>query len=82
MAFWKFVKDKAAIDRLQDEAIHAAAMEEINSGRRRDGLWTKAIIESNGEESRTKIAYLRLLVTAIRDDVYLAKRAEEIWAAT
>ena len=80
MALWNFIKDKAAISRLRDEAIHAAAMEEINSGRRRDGLWTKAIIESNGNESTAKIVYLRLLVAAIRDDIYLAQRAEEIFS--
>lgn len=81
MKFWKFVKDKAVIDRLQDEAIHVAAMEEVRSGRRRDGLWTKAIIEANGDDARAKIAYLRLLVTAIRDDLYLAGRSDELFAA-
>ena len=78
MAIWNVIKDKAAIDRLKDEAIHAAAMKEITSGHRRDGLWTKAIIESNGDEHKAKIVYLRLLVIAIRDDMYLTRRAEDI----
>ena len=78
MAIWTSIKDKAALSRVEDEAIHAAAMNEINSGRRRDGLWTKAIIECGGNETAAKIAYLKLLVVAIKDDVYLARRAEEL----
>lgn len=38
MTIWKLAKDKAALTRLQDEAYHAAAVEEIVSGTRRDGL--------------------------------------------
>lgn len=78
MTLWKSIKDRAALDRLQDEAYHAAAVNEISSGQRRDGLWAKAIIESGGDEARVKVAYLRLLVVALRDEHYLATRAAEL----
>jgi hypothetical protein len=78
MAFWNPDKDKAALARLEDEAYHAAAVQEIESGKRRDGLWAMAAIESEGNEVKAKIAYLRLLVVAIRDDHYFkARMAEE-----
>ncbi|WP_256646496.1 hypothetical protein [Thermomonas paludicola] len=78
MTLWKSIKDRAALDRLQDEAYHAAAVDEISSGQRRDGLWAKAIIESGGDEVRAKVAYLRLLVVALRDEHYLATRVAEL----
>ena len=78
MVLWKNIKDRAVLDRAQDEAYHAAALEEVRSGHRRDGLWAKAIIESGGDEVRAKIAYLRLLVVALRDEDYLAVRVEEL----
>jgi hypothetical protein len=74
---WKFIKDKVILDRIHDEEVHAAAMNEIKSGRRRDGLWTKAIIEASGSEEHAKISYMRLLVVAIRDDAYIAQRQRD-----
>lgn len=77
MAIWKNIKDRAALDRAQDEAYHAAALKEISFGHRRDGLWAKAIIESGGDKVKAKIAYLRLLVVALRDEDYLSSRAAD-----
>ena len=77
MSIWNRGKDNAALARLQDEADHAAAVREIECGKRRDGLWAKAIIESGGDETTAKIAYLRLMVVSIRDERYLAARLAE-----
>ncbi len=81
MSFWKASKDKAALARVQDEAFHEQAYGEIQSGWRRDGLWAKAIIDTGGNEVNAKVTYLRLLVSAIRDEHYLACRQEEELAA-
>lgn len=77
MSIWKHAKDRAALARLQDEAFHEQAFREITSGTRRDGLWAKAVIESGGDEVRAKVAYLRLLVSAIRDESYIGSRLAE-----
>lgn len=81
MSFWKGSKDRAAIARMQDEALHEEAYLEIQSGQRRHGLWAKAILDSGGDETKAKIAYLRLLVSALRDERYLAQRMQEEVAA-
>ena len=65
MSFWKQAKDKAVLDRLLDEQIHALAAQEIQSGVRRDGLWAMATLQAEADESRAKIIYLKLLVTRL-----------------
>ena len=74
---WKSIKDAAVIERLKDEAAHAEAMHEMSTGKRRDGLWAKAIIQSNGDDKTAKILYLKFLVEAIKDDIYIAGRTHE-----
>ena len=77
---WKLLKDRIVIERKADEAFHAAALDELQSGKRRPGLMAKAMAESGGNEQHAKVAYFRLLVTAIKDDYYLARRATEAQA--
>ncbi len=52
------------------------AAQEVTSGRRRDGLWAKAIVEAGPDERLAKVAYLRLLVQRIKDEAYLQECAE------
>lgn len=75
--FWKNMKDAAVLDRLKDEALHELAMTEMTTGHRREGLWAKAIISSEGFEAKASAEYLRLLVIALRDEEYLAERADD-----
>lgn len=75
MSLWKTVQDTSVIGRARDEALHAAALQELRSGRRRDGLWAKALIEAKGESAHTEAVYLRLLVVALRDEMYISSRA-------
>ena len=77
MSFWKSAKDQSVLNRLEDEEVHAAALREIDAGIRRDGLWAKAAIESNGDEKKTKIAYMKLLVQMLRDEKYMESRVAE-----
>ncbi len=75
MQFIRNMKDAAVFGRLEDEALHEIAMNEMKSGYRREGLWAKAIISSEGIEAKAASEYLRLLVIALRDEKYLASRA-------
>ncbi|TXI88776.1 MAG: hypothetical protein E6Q34_11875 [Burkholderiaceae bacterium] len=74
---WKIFKDKIVLDRVKDAAFYDAAVEEIASGARRSGLWAKALVEANGEERIAKLNYLKLLVLALKDEVYIADRIRE-----
>ena len=77
MSFWQKAKDVSVAARLKDEEYHARAMYEIQQGRRRDGLWAKALSTSNGNEPAGKILYFKLLVQAIKDDDHIANRVSQ-----
>ena len=47
---------------LDEEAVYAAAMSEVNSDTRRPGVWAKALADSDGDENRSKALYIRLRV--------------------
>jgi hypothetical protein len=78
MSLFRSAKDKLVGSRMQEEALHAAALREYESGVRRDGLWAKAIIESSGNAARTESIYLRELVLALRDEIYVEARTQQI----
>ncbi|RYG99084.1 MAG: hypothetical protein EON58_05170, partial [Alphaproteobacteria bacterium] len=83
MSFWKLAKDKFVLDRLIDERKHALAVQEVQAGVRRDGLWAIAVLQSRGDEREAKLAYLKLLVRQLKDEHYVAARhAEESEAAS
>lgn len=71
------LKDRAVRDRKLDELAHAVALEEFESGKIRTGLMTKAMVDSGGDEAKSKVRFLQLLVDAIKDDAYIASRATE-----
>lgn len=77
MSFWKTVQDKVILSRLEEEALHAAALEHFESGERRKGLWAKALIESEGDLPKAEAAYLRLLVSAMKDELYISGRLQD-----
>ena len=74
---WKLLKDKIVLDRVRDAAFHDAAIEEIASGVRRQGLWAKALIEAHGDERTAKMVYVKLLVVALKDEAYIADRVRK-----
>ena len=75
MTIWEIVKDVSVDSRRRDEEFHVRAMSEIQSGKRRDGLWAQAIIASANDEATAKIAYFKLLVQALKDDDYINMRS-------
>ena len=66
-----------ATTRITDEAIHAEVLREIEAGIRRDGLWAKALAESNGSEHNSKAKYITLRVQAFKDELTVAKRVAQ-----
>ena len=74
MGLWNAIKNRAVLDRLVDEELHAQAVWEIQAGNRREGLWAKAIAQAGSDESQVRVAYLRLLVQRLRDEWYMAEQ--------
>lgn len=77
MTFWKNVKDKAVLSRLEEEALYAVALDQLEAGERRRGLWAKALVEASGDQPKAEAAYLQLLVAALRDELYVAGRLQD-----
>lgn len=69
-------KDSAARSRIEDERYYATALREIENGRRRDGLWAKAVAQSMGNENKAQSIYISLVVQAMRDDDQLKNSKE------
>lgn len=78
MSLWKKAKDRAVLGRLEEEAFYAQAADEMSRGVRREGLWAKAVSQSNGNASVVRTKYISLLVEALRDEIYVAQRVEEM----
>lgn len=77
MTFWKNVKDKAVLGRLEEEALYAVALDQLETGERRRGLWAKALVEASGDQPKAEATYLQLLVAALRDELYVAGRLQD-----
>jgi len=65
------IKSKAAIDRHAEEILYEAAYKEVDSGRRRVGLWAKALAKANGAEESAQSIYIKLLVQKYKDEYHL-----------
>lgn len=72
-------------DVLATEEDHwATAMKELETGQRRPGLWAKAFAEVDGDETKAKVAYLRVRVQQLLESQRQLKidnealRAEEL----
>ena len=42
-------------ERLEEERLYEFVMKELKSGERREGLWTKAMVQASGDEKQTEI---------------------------
>ena len=51
-----------------DEAYYERVTEELEAGHIRRGLWTKALVTSDGDEKAAKIAYIRFRVEQLKEE--------------
>ena len=77
MGIFDHLKDQFIASRLNEETFYQAALDEIENGTRRPGLWAKALSSSGGNEAAAKSEYLKLLVQRLKDEVYIEKRLQE-----
>ena len=67
------LKLSIAAKRLHEETLYKQVVEELSQGQRRDGLWAKAMADSEGIEDRAKSLYIRYRVQSIQDESESAK---------
>jgi hypothetical protein len=51
-----------------EEAMLAKIMSEIESGQKRQGVWAKALMDSDGDEAKAESLYIKYAVQSLVDD--------------
>lgn len=69
MGLFDDIKAKGAAYRLSEESLYAEALREIEAGQRRDGLWAKALSESDMDQSKAGAKYIKLRVISLKDEI-------------
>jgi len=73
----KFRRDAAARRLLEEKLFEYVALE-IQRGIRRQGLWAKALAQSDGSEERAKSSYIRLRVQSLKDEAKIEEAIGEM----
>ena len=55
--------------KLTDEALYAAVLREMQAGQRQDGLWAKALADSNMHVQVAQAKYMNLRISAMRKEI-------------
>lgn len=58
-------------DRLLEEKLYEQVAQDLAQGKRRDGIWAKALANSNGSESQAQSLYIKYHVQALKDELQL-----------
>lgn len=57
---------------MNDEHLYLRAVQEFDSGHRREGLWAKAQCKAEFDETVTRTVYMKLLVAALKQEEFNA----------
>jgi hypothetical protein len=74
--FDKF-KTSTAIDRLSEEKLYEQVAQELKAGKKREGIWVKAMAKSGGDLNKAEALYIELRVQVIRDEILATQKASE-----
>ena len=75
--FDKF-KTSTAIDRLSEEKLYEQVAQELKAGKKREGIWVKAMAKTGGDLNKAEALYIELRVQAIKDEASLAKAQNKL----
>lgn len=70
--FEKFIRMMAS-NRLAQEQLYEAALQEMTLGQIRNGLWAKALADSDGDEQKVTSLYLKYRVQSMLDETEMSK---------
>lgn len=68
MGLFDKLKTTSAADRLIEEKLYEQVAQELKAGKKREGIWVKAMAKSGGELNKAEALYIDLRVQAIRDE--------------
>ncbi len=72
MGIFNEIRTQGATHRLTEEELYAEALREIESGQRRDGIWAKALAESEMDHGKAGAKYIKLRVQSMKDEITFA----------
>ncbi len=75
--FDKF-KTSTAYDRLSEERLYEQVAQELKAGKKREGIWVKAMAKSDGDLNKAESLYIDLRVQAFKDEVNLDLAQKEL----
>jgi hypothetical protein len=65
------IRKRSAAARIIEEQLYEQVVKELANGQRRNGLWAKAIANSNGHQEKAKAIYIQYRVQSFRDEYKL-----------
>ena len=64
-------------DRLAEEQLYVKVNEELSTGRTREGIWFKALAESEGDITKGKALYVKYRVQSLKDELVIEKQIQK-----
>lgn len=64
-------------DRLLEEKLYEEVAQDLDRGKRREGIWAKALANSNGSESQAQSLYIKYHVQALKDELQLQNETNQ-----
>ena len=74
--FDKYRRNSAAA-RLLEEQLYEQVVNELSNGQKRNGLWAKALANSDGAEEKAKALYIKYRVQSIKDEIEVSEALNE-----
>lgn len=71
------MSNKVEINAEEEEEIYTKVSKEFSSEDRKEGAWTKALIQSDGDENKAKITYMKLRVEILKNELIEVKIQKE-----
>ena len=65
------IKKRSAAVRIIEEQLYEQVVNELAVGQRRNGLWAKAIANSNGQDKKAMALYIQYRVQSLKDEYEL-----------
>lgn len=74
----RYIKNRLAVNRIREEKLYEIVAKEMKHDQIRDGLWTKAVEESEGNESLAKSLYIKYRIQSLKDELEITENLAEI----
>ncbi len=71
------LRRSSAAKRLIEEQFYEQVVSELSNGKKRDGLWAKALADSKGSEEKAKALYIQYRVQSIKDEMEISEAVAE-----